>query len=224
VIAVAGAGWAVAAALGLVALGLGSRLELVARAEHELRGPITALSLALEGLKRDPTRRELAEALETQLDRAQAGLVDLGAARSGRRATERPARLPLERYLRHAAAGWDAVARREGRSVSVAWSAGPIAVCADRRRIGQAIGNLVANALEHGGGDVTLHGHRLAGRLRLDVEDAGSGFRDGGERSRDRGRGLAIAARAVEAAGGSVTVLPRANGAAVALELPLDES
>ena len=58
--ALAVAGWALALALLAV---MRRRLELVARAEHELRGPVTVLNLAV----RDPS-------LEFQLDRMRAGL------------------------------------------------------------------------------------------------------------------------------------------------------
>ena len=40
--------------------------ELVARAEHELRGAATALSLACEALRRDPVAREHAAVIDAQ--------------------------------------------------------------------------------------------------------------------------------------------------------------
>src|SRR6185503_2663761 len=55
--------------------------ELVARAEHELRGAATALALACEALRRDPAASGHATVIEAQLDRLRAGLEDLGSAR-----------------------------------------------------------------------------------------------------------------------------------------------
>ena len=43
--------------------------ELVARAEHELRGAATALALACEQLRRDPAAGGHAAAIDAQLDR-----------------------------------------------------------------------------------------------------------------------------------------------------------
>src|SRR4051812_15801387 len=76
------------------------RLELVARAEHELRGPLTAFSLALDAARGTHPGRRLAVVLDAELARARAGLADLSAARSGRRAA--PVREPVrvDRLLR----------------------------------------------------------------------------------------------------------------------------
>ena len=73
------------------------------------------------------------------------------------------------------------------------WDAGPAVVRADRGRLAQAFSNLLANAVEHGTGRVEVRGSRagVAG-ARRDVQRRGS----------RRGRGLGIAARAVEEAGG----------------------
>ena len=71
---------------GLLALArLRGRMESVARAEHELRGPATALELACQRMRRDPAGRRHAAMIEAQLDRLRAGLAELEAARHGRR-------------------------------------------------------------------------------------------------------------------------------------------
>src|SRR4051794_7264700 len=106
-------GWIVAAATTARWVALRRRLTLVARAEHELRGPLTTLLLAL------PPE---AQCLDTELARVRLGLADLAAARSGRRAPARRERLTID----------------------------GVAVDADPDRLRQAVGNLVANAHEHG--------------------------------------------------------------------------
>src|SRR3954454_1797061 len=76
------------------------RLELVARAEHELRGPVAVVSLAAERMRREPAGRRYGHALDTELERLRAGLGDLSAARAGRRRAGRPRRSELEPLVR----------------------------------------------------------------------------------------------------------------------------
>src|SRR2546423_2676377 len=90
-------GWIFALMLAMRVRELSRRLELVARAEHELRGPLGALGLIAAAAARDPGPPRLAPALESQLDRARGGLADLAAAREGRRARPRPELVPLQR-------------------------------------------------------------------------------------------------------------------------------
>src|SRR5205085_5891125 len=104
-------GWLVAGALATLVVRLRLRLELVARAEHELRGPLTAFALALDAARGTPAGRRLALVLDAELARARAGLADLAAARSGSRAAPLPAAVPVERLLRSSAAAWGARVR-----------------------------------------------------------------------------------------------------------------
>src|SRR3954471_21219199 len=101
-------GWLVAGWLAAVVVRLRLRLELVARAEHELRGPLTAFALALDAARGTSAGRRLALVLDAELARARAGLADLGAARSGRRAPACPAPVSVDRMLRSSAAAWGA--------------------------------------------------------------------------------------------------------------------
>ena len=199
-------GWAVAALLALACLRLRRRLELVAAAEHELRGPVTAIGLAVAALRREPGGLRRALAFEAELARMRVGFEDLAAARVGRRARTRPAVFPLEGVLR----GATAAQRPAGRPVRLRWDAGPVAVRADRGRLAQAFSNLLANAVEHGSGRVEVHGTRAGDRVRVEVRDEGP-----------RGRGLEIAAQAVEEAGGALELDRAEDGTTVAVELPL---
>jgi signal transduction histidine kinase len=198
-------GWILAAAAALRVRELARRLELVARAEHELRGPLGALGLVAAAVARDPSTGRLSAALDSQLDRARGGLADLTAARRGIRASARPELVPLERAA--AGAAWATG------PVRIDWRAGGVAVRADRRRLAQAFGNLLQNAAEHGGGDVTLRSRRSGARVLVEIAN----------RRRDRGRGLSIAAAAVEEAGGRLRVIPGGGETTVAVELPVDE-
>ncbi len=203
---IAVAGWVLTLALACACLRLRRRLELVAMAEHELRGPATAIGLATAALRREPGGLRRALAFETQLERMRLALDDLAAARRGRRADARTAALPLERLVRGTTAGW----RGGGRPMRFRWDAGPTVVRADRGRLIQAFSNLLANAVEHGSGRVEVRGSRAGERVRVEVRDGGP-----------RGRGLGIAARAVEEAGGVLEVERGEDGTTVAVELPL---
>jgi two-component system sensor histidine kinase BaeS len=214
VIALAVTGWLLALIAGARVLVLTRRLELVAMAEHELRGPLAALSLAAEALERRPSRRA-ASALQGQLERARLGLSDLAAARTGRRTPPDARRLEARAVAARATAGW----RATGANVRFDWRAGRAPVHADAGRLSQALGNLLSNAIEHGGGQVELRGVRADGRVRIELTDTGPGFV--GSPSPGRGRGLAIAARAVEEAGGTLKIASGEGGSTVAVELPL---
>jgi signal transduction histidine kinase len=177
----------------------GHRFRLVAEAEHELRGPLHAIALAAP------------DACREDLERARVALADLALARSGRRARQDADVVRLDRVVWRAAAGWDLAARRTGGGVHLDWSAGAVSVRADRGRLAQAFGNLLANAVEHGGGQVRVSGRRTARGVRVEVRDSG------------RGHGLSVAAKAVRDSGGRLTATRAGSGTAMAIELPVDD-
>jgi signal transduction histidine kinase len=174
------------------------RMRLVAQAEHELRGPLQSIALAAP------------ERCGEDIERARIALADLALARTGRRARREAEVVRLDRVVWRAAAGWDLAARRAGGGVHLDWKAGPISIRADRGRLAQAIGNLLANAVEHGGGEVRVIGRRTGRGIRLEVRDSG------------RGHGLAIAARAVRDSGGQMSATRAGSGTAVAIDLPIE--
>jgi len=210
-------------ALGVICLRQRRRLELVARAAHELRGAAMVLGLGAAALGREPGGLRHARTFESQLDRVAAAVDDLDAVRSGRRARPRPAALPLERVVRSAAAGWAPAARAARRRLRFRWDGPPAVVSADRGRLAQALGNLVSNAIEHGSGPVEIRGRR-DGRLALvEVRDGGPADRVEQDGDADRGRGLRIAGAAVEEAGGTLKLQRTPEGTVAAVELPLTE-
>lgn len=221
-------GWLAALALGWAVARMRRRLEQVAGASHELRGPVTAIGFAVAALRREPGGLRRALAFEAELERMRAGLGDLEAARSGRRPEPRLTRVGVDRLTRGAAAGWRPAAHSAGRGLRFRWDGAPAAVQADSGRLAQAFGNLLANAVEHGCGPVELHGRREGARVLVEVRNEGAvGAKPvpvGFPRAGARGRGLAIAARAVEDAGGTLSVEHRPEGGTVAsVELPVAE-
>jgi two-component system OmpR family sensor kinase len=100
-------------------------------------------------------------------------------------------------------------------------------------RLGQALGNLVDNALRYGQGEVVLRSRSAGGGSELDVSDQGEGFAPDfaeraferfarGDRARTRsgtGLGLSIVRAIAEAHGGRADLVPGA-GATVRIWLP----
>lgn len=173
------------------------RRRLLAHAEHELRGPLQAIALAAP------------DHCAPDVERVRAALADLAAARSGRAAAVPDEPIRLDRLVWRAATASDLAARRVGGGVHLDWAAGPVTVSANRGRLAQAFGNLLANAIEHGGGHVSVVGRRTKRGIRVEVRDSG------------RGHGLAITAKAVREAGGKLSAARAGSGTAVAIELPI---
>ena len=206
--------------------GLARERRFVADASHELRTPLTLLKTELElALREGRSPEELREAIESaaaETDRLVRIADDLLLlARSERGGL--PLRLePVEpdELLR-------TVARRFGRELPVDADGVP-PLDADRLRLEQALGNLVDNAVRHGGREVELRAERRNGSVELHVLDRGAGFADGFlahafERfSGDgTGLGLSIVETIAQAHGGSAHAANRPGGGAdVWIELP----
>jgi len=201
---------------GLAALrALRRRLELLARAEHELRGPATAMALACRRMRGDPDAAPYADVLEAQLERLRAGLEDLAIARRGSPGTRSAAPVDLAQFVRAALEPWQAKLR----CCSVDWRAGAAFGVMDRGRLAQTLGNLLANSAEHGDGDLRLRAVRVPGAVRLELRN-GNGAAAGGGQKADRGRGLAIAAEAALELGGRLLVHRDEAATMAVLELP----
>lgn len=225
-------GWLAALAVGAAwRIALARRMELVARACHELRGPLTAARLALQlATRASPSapRGPLA-AIDQELGRAGLALADLDAAQHGARAGDRLERFALTALLADAAAAWRPVAWRKGVRLRFEPPPGTVTLCGDRLRLAQACGNLLANAIEHGGGAVLLRARASRHTVRIEVLDDGPGLtapvaelirRPRGGRG-VRGRGLAIAADVAARHGGRLAAAPCDRGARLVLELPI---
>ncbi len=98
---------------------------------------------------------------------------DAAAAARGRRGPLRPEPVELKRLLADSAEAWRPAVERRGGRVWFDWKADGMSAQADRRRLAQAFGNLLANAVEHGGGEVVVRGRPSPDGLRIEVEDAG---------------------------------------------------
>lgn len=229
----AAAGWLLATLAlviaGALALRLRRQAALVAQASHELRGPLCAARLGLERLAvGEPGRTRRAAAIDLELRRAALALDDLAAAPAGQRARGIAQVLDVGELLTDAGESWRMLAAAFGAQVAVEPMPAPALVRADPIRLAQACGNLVANAAEHGGGQVRVRARVGEGRVRVEVTDAGPGLpapvadlvRSARGRRARRGHGLAIAARIAAGHGGRLAAAPAARGARLVLELP----
>jgi signal transduction histidine kinase len=236
--ALAIAGWTVALLTALVACRarrlLHERLEAVSRATHELRGPLTAarLGLALEGLSTPRSR-----ALDLELARAALALDDL--AGDGQQPSWWRDRLgagqevDVPELLVDSVEAWRPAAAARGVRLRRRWAGAGAYVAGDRVRLAQAVENLIANAIEHGGQVVEVLGRVEGAEARLEVVDDGPGLpapvaelvhrpRRARARARGaRGRGLSIAAAIAAGHGGRLASAPSERGARIVLTLPI---
>lgn len=218
---------------GIGALELRRRREMVARACHELRGPLTAVRLSLATMeRRQEAPPERLATLDHELRRAGLALDDFAAARSGRRIVDREMPLEVAELLEEQFHSWEAVAEAFDSVVVLGCPLPGQMVVGDRLRLAQAVSNLIANALEHAPGRIELTARLLDPRhVRIEVLDEGPGLpvplsaltrRARGGRGRGgRGRGLAIAAEIAERHRGRLVAAHTGYGTRIGIELPL---
>jgi signal transduction histidine kinase len=233
-------GWLVAlVAIGLAALAwrsLSVRMDAVARACHELRGPITAARLGLQlGTRVGQLSPVRLQAIDVELGRAALALDDLTGAGVSLHAA---ASVDVRALAGDSVEAWSGVAASRGVALRLASAedgrVSSATVLGDRFRLAQALGNLVANAIEHGGEFVEVSCSAAGGVARIEVVDGGPGLPApvaalaGSSRARRRrrrrtghGHGLAVALAVAEAHGGRLAAAPAERGARVVLELPL---
>ena len=226
-------GWLATAGWTLAGVALSAALHRRARelrlrracavAEHELRGPLAAVRLGLElALRRGQLGRADLRAVAGELSRAECALDDLSGARAGRRPGVASSAVDLSELLADSVRAWRPVAERAG--VQLRWAGGGGRVHADEVRLAQAAGNLIANAIEHGGGRVQVSADGDGFRARVRVKDGGDGLPPGAiahaarrsRRAGAHGHGLAVAAAAARLHGGRLS----SEGGDAVLELP----
>lgn len=233
---VAVVGWLCSAAFAFTVArlraGALARGERLAGVVHELRGPLQAAMLIVASARRGapPATAGALSALEVELGRLTLAVGDLepaaAAAASDPGAT---AACDVAELVADLAPGWALLGSAHGRAVRVHPIAGPARARGERLRLAQALGNLVANALEHGAGDVDVRvGVGADGGVQAEVCDAGPGLpatvhalvARPPDPCRPRGRGLGIAAAIAADAGGRLAGAPAARGARLLLQLP----
>jgi signal transduction histidine kinase len=234
-IALALGGWLAASGGGLAVVcawrSRAGRMETIARACHELRGPLTAARLGLQlGASVGELTPARLRAIDLELGRAALALEDLDAVRARGLVTgwRAPEVVDLAELVADSVEAWRPAAAARAVEVKASWSGGPASVWGDRLRLAQATANLIANAIEHGGRVIEVRGCAQAGRARVEVSDTGPGLpapvAELARRPRRgrgaRGRGLAIACAVASSHGGRLAAAPSERGARLVLELP----
>jgi signal transduction histidine kinase len=190
------------------------------RALHELRRPLQALVLMEEG-SGQPAASPPAASRRGLLEVASSALRDLDGAVNGDAPAREPRRFSCREVVLAAIERWRPVAARSG-GIRIYWDAGPAPVEGDAVQMAQALDNLLANALEHGGPPVVLTAAKVAGRLRLTIAN-GAGTRVAGGRDPRRGHGTEVVSRVAAAHRGRFALCRTGSGCVAALELPLAE-
>lgn len=190
--------------------------ERRAHALHELRRPLGALVLC-----RTPAE------VERQIDAVLEAIEDLEWAVAGLPGAYMLRPVEVRPLVESVVSRWSLGSQAGGhQGIQIRWAAGPARALADPRRLVQALENLVANAIEHGGAPIAVEATTCAAGLRLKVrnrvDDAGAPGMDGAWSSpADRGHGLSIVSEIVRAHGGRFLFDCSGAWAVGTIELPL---
>lgn len=193
------------------------------RALHELRRPLQALALLDESAAPPPVASPPGQARRGLLELASCALTELDGAVNGE--AEPPERRCVSsRELVHAALERWGPATAESGGIRLFWDAGPAPVAGDPVAMSQALDNLFANAIEHGGPPLVVTAARVSGRVRLTVANGRSGDeRRAGKGDPRRGHGVAIVRDFAASHSGRFAICETASGCVAALELPIAE-
>jgi signal transduction histidine kinase len=210
---------------------LSAEREFSVDASHQLRTPLTALSMRLEEMiaaasHPEVVREEGAAAL-AQTERL-AEVVGQLLGRARRSSSGAPVLSSVDEIVGQQVVEWEPAFRRVSRRLVVTGEKGLFAF-ATPGGASQVIATLLDNALVHGGGTVTIRTSRTRRSVVVEVRDEGSGVptelaprifeRSVSGSPGGTGLGLALA-RTIAAADGGQVVLVRPRPAVFALFLP----
>ena len=215
--------------------------RFISNAAHQLRNPIAGVLAMAEAVRAAPTDAD-ARARAAELLASARHLKDLAnkllALERATHAGDQRQRLELGELLEDVLDRYRAEARGRGVGLSIALPDDELYVAADPVMLREAVGNLIHNALVHGGAGLSQVAVSLRAdgdRAIVDVADDGRGVAVGdfdkvmarfGQASPSEGSGLGLSiAEAVTKAHGGTITLDRAaqGGLRVTLSLPLAE-
>jgi signal transduction histidine kinase len=221
-------GASLAAAVAVRGLWMGRRRMALNEALHELRRPLQALALSTPGPQQaGPT------AIQGSVQMAATALERLEREINGEPLASTRAPIAAKPLLEAAVGRCRARAAAAGDSLLLRWQAGEPTVVGDRCELGQALDNLIVNAIEHGGSEVVVEAEIRAGQLRVAVIDRGFEAHSGASpRAADglvarftgrrrRGHGLRVVRRVASGHGGAFRLRCSERETEAILELPL---
>jgi signal transduction histidine kinase len=225
--------WPVVLSMAAVAahsLRAGRRRMALNEALHELRRPLQAVAFAIGG---GPGGSSYGH---DSIELAAAALERLDREINGRRLAPVWDAVDGAKLIHAAVARWQARVRLADGSLEMRWNAGSVRLRGDRHALGQALDNLIVNAIEHGGPTIVVAGRLHEGRLRIAVVDSGPAARPRPRRNspaqviarlsgqQRHGHGLAVVRRVVADHGGRFALRRAEQGSLAILELPLAEA
>jgi signal transduction histidine kinase len=214
---------------------LAAEREFSADASHQLRTPLTALSMRIEEMlasAEDPdvVREEGAAAL-LQTERL-AEVVGQLLGRTRRPAGDPPGLVSIDDVVTQQIVEWDPAFRSKNRKLEVAGQKS-LTAHVTPGTLSQVIATLLDNALEHGAGTVVIRTSPTPKSVVIEVRDEGRGVpsdlvprifeRNVSSKPGGTGLGLSLARSIAEAEGGQV-VLVRPRPAVFAVFVPRDLS
>lgn len=210
---------------------LGAERDFATDASHQLRTPLTALSIRLEEIVAASDQREVREEAMAALVQAErlSSVVDqlLRRARDSRAHTAVP--FAISDVVAQQAEEWLPAFRRVGREIAVDGAPGLFAV-ATPGGLAQVLATLLDNSLTHGAGGVDIRCRREESFVVIEVADHGVGiatelvpriFERAVSGAASTGLGLALARAIIEADGGRLELV-RARPAVFAVFLPAE--
>lgn len=217
----------------------GRRRAVLNERLHELRRPLQALALTAP-------RAGASGAGDGSVEMVAAALAALEREINGEHGVRATTLIALRPLFEAARRRWRGQAAMFGTDLTVRWDAGEAVVEGNRLDLAAALDNLIANALEHGGGPIELAADLAGERICLAVVDSGTGagrrVREreaalkgrGGRRRRDargpfgriigrarHGHGLRLVRRTATRHGGAFALHKGERGTSAVLELPL---
>lgn len=229
-----------AAAYGRERDAIAARDDVVGVVAHDLRSPLAAIAMKAALIQRgtdDPTLARHASAIERialRMEQMIGTLLDAAGIEAGRFPI-RPAPAEIGTILDEVQEVFGGEAGAKSVRLCI-HHADDLRIMADRERISQALGNLVANAIKFTppGGEVEVSAEEGTGCTRFEVRDTGPGIAKGDAShvfdrfwkkepggKRGSGLGLYIAKGIIEAHGGRIWVESEpGHGATFAFTLP----
>jgi len=210
---------------------LAAEREFAADASHQLRTPLTALSMRLEEILAAADQPEVVHEEGTAALLQAERLTDVVGqllGRTHRSAARRPAQVSVDDVVAQQVVEWDPAFRRRNRKLEVSGEKN-LTAHVTPGTLSQLIATLLDNALVHGAGTVGIRTSLTPKSVVIEVRDAGRGVpasiaprifeRNVSSKPGGTGLGLALA-RSIAAAEGGQVVLVRPRPAVFAVFLP----